>query len=155
MRTNILKKCIPLILLMMLVISGCEGKVQITYGTSGEGDNISNNSSDKFKEKTATVSFDSFDGGGPSFDVLIADESIVSYDSERKYHKADHEEMNGAGYDVIITFTGKKPGETTVVIEERSPIADNLDHEYKIVVDDSLKVQLTKLSVKEINEVGL
>ncbi|MCR4788148.1 MAG: protease inhibitor I42 family protein [Lachnospiraceae bacterium] len=103
-------------------------------------------------EKTASLSFESFDGGGPEFDVAVADESIVSYDSKTRYYSDDHEELCGAGYDKIFTFTGIKPGETTVLIEERSPIADNLDHTYKVTVDDELNVQIEQLSVKDINE---
>ncbi|MCR5107362.1 MAG: hypothetical protein K6B28_04290 [Lachnospiraceae bacterium] len=102
--------------------------------------------------KTASLSFESFDGGGPEFNVVIADESVVSFDSKAKYRDPDHEEMRGSGYDEIITFTGIKPGETTVIIEERSPIADNLDREYRVRVDDELNVQIEKLSVKDINE---
>ncbi|MCR4585550.1 MAG: hypothetical protein K5686_07460 [Lachnospiraceae bacterium] len=60
--------------------------------------------------------------------------------------------MNGAGYQVIITFKGIKPGETTALIEERSPIADNLDHRYRLIVDDELNVVLELLSVKDIND---
>ena len=96
------------------------------------GDIVTDNNSGG---KTARLTFGSFEGGGPEFNVVIADESIVSYDSTVKYDKPDHEEMNGAGYNEIITFTGLKPGGTTVVIEERSPIADNLDHKYRITVD--------------------
>lgn len=102
--------------------------------------------------KKATISFDSFDGGGPEFNVVIADDGIVSYISESKYRNPDHEKLHGAGYDVIISFIGIKPGETTVVIEERSPIADNLDHKYRISVDDELNVQIEQLSVRDINE---
>ncbi|MBO6147755.1 MAG: hypothetical protein J6O55_00260 [Lachnospiraceae bacterium] len=60
--------------------------------------------------------------------------------------------MTGAGFDKIITFTGIKQGETTVVVEERSPIADNLDHKYRVTVDDKLNVQIEQLSVKDISE---
>lgn len=102
--------------------------------------------------KTATLSFDSFDGGGPEFNVVIADEDIVSYSSKAKYNDPDHEELHGAGYDEIISFTGIRPGETTVVIEERSPIADDLDHKYLVTVDDELNVQIELLSVRDINE---
>ena len=59
--------------------------------------------------------------------------------------------MTGSGFDKIITFTGIKPGETTVVVEERSPIADNIDHKYRATVDDELNVQIEQLSVKDIN----
>lgn len=116
------------------------------------GDIVTDDMSDKTGGKTASLSFESFDGGGPEFNVVIADESIVSYGSESKYRDTDHEKMHGAGYDEIITFTGLKPGETTVIVEERSPIADNLDHKYSIAVDDELNVQIEQLYVKDINE---
>ena len=102
--------------------------------------------------KSASLSFESFDGGGPEFNVVIADERIVSYVSRSKYRDPNHEEMHGSGYDEIITYTGMKPGETTMIIEERSPIADNLDHKYRVTVDDELNVQIEQLSVKDINE---
>ena len=115
------------------------------------GDIVTDDNDDS-GEKTASLSFESFDGGGPEFNVVIADESIVSYVSRSKYRDPDHEEMHGSGYDEIITFTGIKPGETTMIIEERSPIADNLDHKYRVTVNDELNVQIEQLSVKDINE---
>ena len=99
----------------------------------------------------AKLSFESFDGGGPDINVLIADEGIVSYETEVKYHSSDHGEMTGSGFDKIITFTGIKPGETTVIVEERSPIADNLDHKCRVTVDDELNVKIELLTVKDIN----
>ena len=102
--------------------------------------------------KKATLSFESFDGGGPDFNVVLADEGIVSYETEVKYRDPNHEKTDGSGYDKIITFTGLMPGETTVIVEERSPIADNLDHKYRITVDDELNVHLEQISVKDINE---
>lgn len=116
------------------------------------GDIVTDDMSDKTGGKTASLSFESFDGGGPEFSVVIADESIASYGIESKYRDPDHEKMHGAGYDEIITFTGLKPGETTVIVEERSPIADNLDHKYSIAVDDELNVQIEQLYVKDMNE---
>ncbi len=116
------------------------------------GDIVTDDANDSTYGKTASLSFESFDGGGPEFNVEIADESIVSYASRSKYRDPDHGKMHGSGYDEIITFTGIKPGETTVIIEERSPIADNLDHKYRVAVDDELNVQIEQLSVKDINE---
>ena len=116
------------------------------------GDIVTDDTSSNAGGKTASLSFESFDGGGPEFNVVISDESIVSYESKSNYRDSDHSEMDGAGYDVIITFAGLKPGETAVVIEERSPIADNLDHKYRVTVDDELNVQIEQISVKDINE---
>ena len=116
------------------------------------GDIVTDDAGSKSGDKTASLSFESFDGGGPEFNVVIADEGIVSYDSRSKYRHPDHEKMNGSGYDVTITFTGIKPGETNVIIEERSPIADNLDHRYRLIVDEDLKVKIEEISVKDLNE---
>jgi len=116
------------------------------------GDIVTEETDDNPVGEKASLSFESFDGGGPDFNVVIADEGIVSYETEVKYHNSDHGEMTGSGFDKIITFTGIKPGETMLVVEERSPIADNLDHTYRITVDDELNVQIEQLSVKDINE---
>jgi len=103
-------------------------------------------------DKTTTLRFESFDGGGPRFDVIIEDESIVSYSAVRKYASEDHEMMTGAGYDEVFTFTGIKPGETNMRIEARSPIADNFDANYKVVVSEDLSVKIEELSVSEAAE---
>ena len=116
------------------------------------GDIVTDDANGSTDGKTASLSFESFDGGGPEFNVEIADESIVSYASRSKYRDPDHEKMHGSGYDEIITFTGIKPGQTTVIIEERSPITANLDHKYRVAVNDELNVQIEQLSVKDINE---
>ncbi|MBR1876963.1 MAG: rhodanese-like domain-containing protein [Lachnospiraceae bacterium] len=116
------------------------------------GDIVTEEIDDNPVGEKASLSFESFDGGGPDFNVVIVDEGIVSYETEVKYHNSDHGEMTGSGFDKIITFTGIKPGETMLVVEERSPIADNLDHTYRITVDDELNVQIEQLSVKDINE---
>lgn len=91
---------------------------------------------------TASVSYESFDGGGPEFSVKIDDPEIASWESQRHYWKDDHDQMTGAGYEVIITFTALKAGETTVTISARSPIADNFDAVYSIKVDDAGNIAL-------------
>ncbi len=122
-----------MVVVLMFSLFGCGKTGQVMDG-------------DDMEYTPASLNFESFDGGGPGFNVVIADESIVSYSSKKKYRDPDHEEMDGADYDVIIAFTGKKPGETTVIIEERSPIADNIDHKYRMTVDDELNVQIEQLS---------
>ena len=57
--------------------------------------------------------------------------------------------MTGAGYSVIFTFSGVHEGESEMVIEERSPIADNLDHHYKVYVDPDLNVTIEEGDVTE------
>lgn len=100
----------------------------------------------------ATLSFDSFDGGGPEFSVIVYDEDIVACRQEVRYKRSDHDEMTGGGKTVVITFAGMNPGETKVLIEERSPIADNRDWRYKAVVDAELNVCLEEISVRDVGE---
>ncbi len=100
--------------------------------------------------EVTTLSFESFDGGGPAFDVYIDDNEIVSYERKVRYRNADHAKMTGSGYTVTFSFTGIKPGETKMLIEERSPIADNLDRKYNVVVDEELHVSIEELSVVDI-----
>ncbi len=103
------------------------------------------------QEGTAKLEFHSFSGGGPSFRVVMEDESLVDVKETFRYHKKDHEDLDGAGYDVYFTFTGKKPGITYMTVEERSPIAGNFDHRYEVAVDGKLRVTLTTLSTVDLD----
>ena len=106
------------------------------------GDIVKDENKDSGK---AILSFDSFDGGGPEFNVILDDESIVSYESKKEYTNADHEDLDGAGYTVTFSFTGKVKGETEMTIEERSPIGDNFDHKYKVSVAEDLSVTIDEI----------
>ena len=53
------------------------------------------------------------------------------------------EELDGASFDYIVTFTGLKPGSTTVTIYGRSPVMENEDNIYTVSVDEDLHVTLT------------
>lgn len=96
------------------------------------------------------LSFDSFDGGGPEFRVVM-DSDIVSFTCERDYGNQNHEELDGAAYTEIITFTGQKPGETEMRIEQRSPILDNLDWVYRVKVNEELNVSVELLTVENMD----
>ena len=102
----------------------------------------------KEMKKEAVLSFDSFDGGGPSYNVKMEDESIASYSQEHCYFNPHHDMMCGSGYEVKISFTGLKPGKTTAIIECRSSIADNYDAIYDITVNDYLDITVTELERK-------
>lgn len=101
--------------------------------------------------KKATLSFDSFDGGGPSFSATAEDPSILSWTQNKKYWDRNHEQLNGAGFSVIFTFTGIKPGGTTLLIEERSPIAGNYDHIYAVTVAEDLSVTLEWTETRDLS----
>nr|MCR5773737.1 rhodanese-like domain-containing protein [Lachnospiraceae bacterium] len=103
------------------------------------------------KKATATLTFETFDGGGPEFRALIDDPEIVAYDQTRYYGDKDHDNNTGSSCTVEFSFTGLKPGKTKMRIEERSPIADNLDREYDVSVGDDLKVTVEEISVEEVS----
>lgn len=92
----------------------------------------------------AELRFDSFDGGGMEYTVTVDDPSVVSYDSRRDYGKQNHEEIDGAAYDFVLTFRGLKPGETTVTVSGESPIMEPTRSVYTVLVDDALRVTLTQ-----------
>ena len=94
------------------------------------------------KEK-ATLTFHSFDGGGPRYSVVL-DSDIVSCQKEKRYKNPDHKKVRGAGYDVVFTFTGLKAGETVVTVQKRSPVheRENEDRLYKLKVDNDLNVKI-------------
>ena len=101
--------------------------------------------------KTASLSFDSFDGGGPTYSVSIEDPSIASVSEGGAYDDPDHEEIDGAGYSVTFVFTGLKPGETYANVSARSPIADNFDRRYAVIVAEDLSVTLELLTEEDLN----
>lgn len=98
----------------------------------------------------AVLSFDSFDGGGPEYRILL-DEDIVSYECRREYSSPDHEDLDGAAYNIIFSFTGLKPGETTMTVQWRSPIAGNKDLIYEVKVDPDLNVTIKALTVEDLD----
>ena len=102
------------------------------------------NMCNKEDKKEAVLSFDSFDGGGPSYNVKIEDESVAAYSQTHYYLNPNHDRQCGSGYEVKISFAGLKPGKTKAIIECRSDIADSYDAIYDIVVGDGLAVAVTE-----------
>ena len=95
----------------------------------------------------ATLSFTSFDGGGPEFSLELGSD-IAAFVREKKYGKPDHDEMEGAGYTITYIFKGLKEGETTMTVREWSPIAGNEDHLYALKVDEELNVTIKSLKAQ-------
>lgn len=106
----------------------------------------------EYEPEGTTLSFPSFDGGGATFEAILGDAGVVSCEKRTDYQNADHENVTGAGYRVIFTFTGLREGETDLLIEERSPIAGNYSRKYKITVDAALNVTLEEGPVTELYE---
>lgn len=102
-------------------------------------------------ENTAVLEFHSFDGGGPSFTAVLEDSSIVAVEKTVEYSKPNHAELDGAGFTVTFTFSGRKAGKTGLVIEERSPIAGNYDRTYAVTVSDDMHVMVEALGVLDLD----
>ena len=102
-----------------------------------------------FKEKTdgepATLEFDSFDGGGPEYNAEIEDGSIAEISKEKKYDKPDHDEIDGAGYKVIYTITGKKPGKTRMTVSCTMRGDKEDDRVYLVTVAKNNKVTVEQV----------
>ena len=130
-----------------LAFIGCSGKSSEGDGNSTEND-VKSTESD---EKGATLSFSSFDGGGPEFSIAIDNPDVLAAEQTRKYGNPRHAEMDGSPFDVVFRFTGLKPGETTLTISARSPIADNFDARYNAKVDASLSVSLEEIETKDFD----
>jgi len=95
-------------------------------------------------QETASLQFSSFAGGGYEYTVEVEDPSVVEY-AVRYDYGGQKEIIDGASSDVEITFSGLKPGETTVTIYGRSPILENDDSIYSVRVDEALAVSLTPI----------
>ncbi len=93
-------------------------------------------------KKEAVLQFDSFDGGGPEYKIKVKDKSIVKYTCEKQYEKDDHEELDGAGFDIVYTFKGKKPGKTDIVVTGASPDNKNYRAAYTAKVDKKLNITI-------------
>ena len=88
-----------------------------------------------------TLSYHSYDGGGPVYSVEIADPDVVACEETIEYDKPNHAQLNGAGYDVTFTLTGLKPGQTTatVICDFKGEPTETA---YTAVVNESLQIRL-------------
>ncbi len=93
-------------------------------------------------QEPVDLSFSSFSGGGYEYTFKVEDPSIV-YCEARYEFEAHAEEIDGASYDYIVSFTGLKPGSTIVSVYGYSPILDNENSIYTVSVDKELHVTLT------------
>ena len=96
-----------------------------------------------------TLSYDSFDGGGPEYTPEIEDSSLLDYKIQKKYYSESHAEEDGSSYSVSIIFTGLKSGSTSVTVSARSPVGINYDEIYRADIDENLNVNMTLQSTTE------
>ncbi len=131
------------------------GIIDWTGETVRQGENTMKKEPDVTKPaqgRKAELSYQSFDGGGPEYSVRIEDETVVSCSRKTFYAKPDHDRMTGAGYTVVFTITGLRPGKTTLTVSGRSPIMPPEDETYDVTVNEELDVTL---SLRDINNTAL
>ena len=119
-----MKRAIPFILAFILCLAPCFAE----EGAADGGQTV--------------LRFSSFAGGGYEYTVEVANPSVVSCETEYEY-EAHADEIDGASFDFIVSFTGLKPGSTTAAVFGRSPILENEDSLYTVTVDEALRVTLT------------
>ena len=144
---------LTLVLILAGLFSGCGGWAGAPEETRAAlpGTQEAIQTTEEHDMKQATLSFHSFDGGGPSFNAILEDSSLVEVQRVRDYGGTDPELVDGAAFDVIFTFTGLIPGQTGLRIEERSPIAGSYNHTYLLTVGEDLTVSIEALEVTDLD----
>ena len=93
----------------------------------------------------AELRFDSFDGGGFEYTITIEDTGVASYDAYADYGDQNHEEIDGASYDYVVTVFAVAPGSTTMEVVGSSPIMEEERYYYQIDVGDDLQITVTEI----------
>ena len=99
--------------------------------------------------ESAVLTFESFDGGGPEYEITVGTPDLLEVEKEVRYLSENHEEEDGSAYEVIFTFTGLKPGMTTVTVRGGSSIVPDSTSVYQVDVDYNLNVLLTLIREEE------
>ena len=94
---------------------------------------------------TADLTFDSFDGGGPFYRVLVDDFSIVTYTADVRYRDENHAELDGAAFDYIYTFVGLRPGTARITVTSDMQ-GEKEQYLYTATVDENLNVTIQELT---------
>ncbi len=84
--------------------------------------------------------FHSFDGGGPEYSFETEVKGIFTWYCERRYAKAGHEQLCGAGYDVIYSLYPLRKGKATAKITSFSPICPAENLRLFVETDEELRI---------------
>lgn len=98
-----------------------------------------------------TLSFHSFDGGGPEYSFENEKTGVFTWFSERVYNNPNHEQLCGSGFDVRYSIYPLRAGEATAVIKGSSPICREPDRRLFVSVGEDLS---TEYHIEEINDNG-
>ena len=99
--------------------------------------------------KPIVLSFHSFDGGGPIYNLKMIKSDIFTWYSKRKYYNANHENLCGAGYDVIYTFFPLRKGKGSAKVTGDSPICKVAKSKITIDIDENLNMKESVIEVKD------
>ncbi|MBQ9314407.1 MAG: hypothetical protein IJ220_05360 [Clostridia bacterium] len=91
--------------------------------------------------KSITLSFHSFDGGGPEYWLEIEEKGIFTWYSQRHYYNADHENLCGAGYDVEFSLYPLRKGTATAILTGDSPICPEPVRKITVEVKDDFTME--------------
>ncbi len=95
------------------------------------------------KLKSFSLSYHSFDGGGPQYSIETHMKGIFTWYYNNIYQDSNHENLCGAGYDWVCDFYPLRPGEDEAVITGDSPICPTPKQIVHIKVDDNLNISYT------------
>ena len=87
---------------------------------------------------------DSFDGGGPEYEFTTEKKGIFTWYCRRQYYKADHEELCGAGFDVIYSLFPLRKGTASAILKADSPICPEPPRRIYVNVSDKLEVSISQ-----------
>ncbi len=91
--------------------------------------------------KPAVLMLDSFDGGGPEYTFKTEVKGVFTWYCSRRYSKPDHEELCGAGYEIIYELYPLRKGSATAKITSVSPICPEENFRLYVDVDENLKIK--------------
>ncbi len=85
--------------------------------------------------ETATLTFSSFDGGGPDFSLTLDAPEKVDWYRQNQYDSPQEPQPPGSGYTVSYVFRGRIPGDAIATVCVNSPLSANHegDHSWDLV----------------------
>ncbi len=85
-----------------------------------------------------TLRLSSFDGGGPEYRAEMEPSGVVTWVWQKQYYDPDHDNLCGAGFDVIYSFRPLRPGKARAVITGRAFYGEEPPVVVDFTVDEAL-----------------
>ena len=81
---------------------------------------------------------ESFDGGGPAYEAEMQPSGIVTWTRQKIYRDPNHEELCGAGFEVVYTFRPLRPGQAKALVTGRAFYGEEPPRIIDFTVDEEL-----------------